>query len=426
MSQWLSQIIDRASSRLTTCGDFLNPVRANALARLKEQSWPGRRTEAWRYTSLHAVEALAEQSTKPTQAAASEHNIEVAGLDSIDLLFVDGELKTDLTALGLPAGLHISLFSQPTNDARAVAGQLFTQVKPERHLFGLVNDVMANEGVIIDVDSGADIAPAVRVINIVNDGIESHNRVLVRIGDQARVTVIEHGAGHGASMNTAFAEYALGRESRLEHYRFALHGGDAIHIGGSHFNLGESSRLNSTLVGYGSQLSRLDVDIHHAAEHAFAKFNNIYLLGSNEHFDLHSTIEHAMPNGTTEENARGIVGDNAKAVFNGRIHIHRDAQKTLAELNNRNLLLSRRGQINTKPELEIYADDVQCAHGATVAEVNETALFYLLTRGISRSQALVMLNFGFIQELVEQMPNDALRNWLQPQLRERFVKMEVK
>ena len=164
------------------------------------------------------------------------------------------------------------------------------------------------------------------------------------------------------------------------------------------------------------------MDIIHAGEHAHAKFNNAYLLAPKEHFDLHSTIEHAMPNGTTEENARGIIGDKAKAVFNGRIHIHRDAQKTLAELNNRNLLLSRGAQINTKPELEIYADDVQCAHGATVAEIDEEALYYLLTRGIDKQKALVMLNFGFVQEMVFDI-REALAEWLQPILKQRFEDM---
>ena len=202
--------------------------------------------------------------------------------------------------------------------------------------------------------------------------------------------------------------------------------GSAKQLGGSHFMLHDRSTLNSTLVGYGSELSRLDVDMHHAGEFANAKMNAIYLLAEGELFDLHSTIEHAMPNGTTEENARGIVGDKARAVFNGRIHIHRDAQKTLAELNNRNLLLSRRGVINTKPELEIYADDVRCAHGATVAEIEGEALYYMLTRGVPRSKALVMLNFGFIQELINDMPNAAIRDWLLPVLSERFAHMEVK
>jgi Fe-S cluster assembly protein SufD len=197
-------------------------------------------------------------------------------------------------------------------------------------------------------------------------------------------------------------------------------------VGGSHFSLQESANLNSTFVSYGSELSRIDVDIMHAGQHAKAKMNAIYLLAEGELFDMHSTIEHAVPNGTTEENARGIIGDRARAVFSGRIHIHRDAQKTLAELNNRNLLLSRRAMINTKPELEIYADDVKCAHGATVAEIEEQALYYLLSRGIKRSKALVMLNFGFIQELVNDIDNEAIKQWLLPMLNERFASMEVK
>lgn len=422
MSQWLNQVIERAGH----VEDWLSPVRSNALARLKEQQWPGRRTEDWRYTSLHPVEGSNAQQAPAHVAKPDVSELAIAGLDTLDIVFVDGVLTTDIKALEIPDGLHVSPLTDADEHARAVAGQVFTQVKPERHLFGLVNDVLATHGVIIDVDAEAVINKPVRVINLTTADVESHNRVIVRLGERAKVTVIEHGSGIEASLNTAFAEYQLGEQASLEHYRFALHGGDAIHIGGSHFEMGTSSKLNSTLVGYGSQLSRIDVDIHHAGEHAFAKFNNVYLLAENEHFDLHSTIEHAVPNGTTEENARGIVGDNAKAVFNGRIHIHRDAQKTLAELNNRNLLLSRRGQINTKPELEIYADDVQCAHGATVAEIDEEALYYMLTRGISRSQALVMLNFGFIQELVSQMPNEALREWLQPKLRQRFIGMEVK
>lgn len=411
MSQWLAHVIERAAA----VDDWLSPVRAEALAKLKEQTWPGRRTEAWRYTSLHAVEDLSLATESSVQAEAPA----IAGLDALDLVFVDGRLTTPLADLDLPEGVTIRALT----DKSEAAEHVFTKVKPSHHLFGLVNDVLATQGVVIDVAQDAIIERPIRVVNFASDNVESHTRVLVSLGKNAKATVIEHGSGTGHSLNTAFAEYDIADEARLEHYRFALHQGDAIHVGGSHFKLANKSRLNSTLIGYGSQLTRLDVDIIHAGEHAHAKFNNAYLLAPKEHFDLHSTIEHAMPNGTTEENARGIIGDKAKAVFNGRIHIHRDAQKTLAELNNRNLLLSRGAQINTKPELEIYADDVQCAHGATVAEIDEEALYYLLTRGINKQMALVMLNFGFVQELVFDMPNKALADWLQPILKQRFEDM---
>jgi Fe-S cluster assembly protein SufD len=166
--------------------------------------------------------------------------------------------------------------------------------------------------------------------------------------------------------------------------------------------------------------------VNYAGEFSQANLNAIYLLDNHEIFDLHSTIEHAVPNCTTEENVRGIVADHARAVFNGRIHIHRDAQKTLAELNNRNLLLSATAEIYTKPELEIYADDVRCAHGATVAQLDKKSLFYMQSRGISKAQAQIMLSFGFINELVDKMPNQPLAEWLRPQLRERFAQMEVR
>jgi Fe-S cluster assembly protein SufD len=246
------------------------------------------------------------------------------------------------------------------------------------------------------------------------------------LASNASLTVVEDFSGEERSFNTGFAEYVLAESATLEHYRFALQTGAALSVGGSHFNLGDKAKLNSTLVGFGSELSRLDVDVNHTGEHAFAKLNAIYLLDGHELFDLHSTIEHMVPNGTTEENVRGIVADHSRAVFNGRIHIHRDAQKTLAELNNRNLLMSRDAEINTKPELEIYADDVKCAHGATIAEIDKKSLYYLQSRGVSKAQAQIMLSFGFINELVDQMPNQVLAEWLRPQLRQRFAKMEVK
>jgi Fe-S cluster assembly protein SufD len=419
MNQWLQQVIDRGQA----IDDWLNPLRAQSLEALGKAKWPNRRVESWKYTSLAPLEQL-ELSPSTTAGKATIEDIE--GLNSLDLVFVNGKLQSDISLLVLPQGLHITSLQDASVKEQNTASALFAKIKPQRHLFGLVNDALAEDGLIIDIDANSKIEQPIRIVNISSDGQESHHRVLVRLGSHASATVIEHGQGEQASLSTGFAEYDIGEQAYLEHYRLAMHTHQAIHIGGCHFNLQQKSQLNSTLIAYGSELSRMDVDIIHNGEHAKAKFNAVYLLGEAEHFDLHSTIEHVMPNGTTKENARGIVGDKAKAVFNGRIHIHRNAQKTLAELHNRNLLLSRRGQINTKPELEIYADDVLCAHGATVAETEEETLYYLLSRGISRSQALVMLNFGFIQELVDQMPNQHLAQWLKPQLHSRFVEMEVK
>lgn len=418
MSNWLNGALERAE----TVADWLAPKRQTSLQLLRNTPWPTRKTEAWKYVPINTWD-------RATLASVGESvSVDVPPIDDfngIDLVFVDGRLRSQIPDQ-LPAGLSVVSLSQASADDQAWALEAFASVKPSRHLFGLVNDVLATDGLLIDVAAGATVETPIRIVNVLTAGAEAHTRVVVRLGSESRASVVEHFTGSAPSKNTGFAEYAVGEQAYLEHYRFALQTGEALSAGGSHFNLEAKSELNSTLVGFGSNLSRVDIDVTHAGEHAFAKLNAIYLLDGKELFDLHSTIEHAVPHGTTEENVRGIVADNSRAVFNGRIHIHRNAQKTLAELNNRNLLMSDRAEINTKPELEIYADDVRCAHGATIAQMDKKALYYMQSRGISRSQAQVMLNFGFINELVEEMPNQALAQWLRPQLRDRFANMEVK
>ncbi|MDC8832691.1 Fe-S cluster assembly protein SufD [Alteromonas gilva] len=420
MSHWLSEVIAAGQTRQ----DWLAPQRQLALAELDKVRWPVRRQEDWRFTPLVPVEKRSVAMSTPSDTSVAGPRID--DLTAIELVFSGNTLLTDITALSLPDGVEIVTFATANAAQQEIIKTQFNKVKPTKHLFGQVNDALLADGVFITFAAGHSVTTPVRITQLANNQGDQHMRVLVHVQEGARATLFEDGHGSTNSFNTAFSEFVIDDNAYLEHYRLAMYTGEAMHVGGCHFRLGQKSELNSTLVGYGSQLSRLDVDVEYAGEFANAKLNAMYLLAEGELFDLHTTIEHAVPNCTTEENARGIVGDRAKAVFNGRIHIHRDAQKTLAELNNRNLLLSRRAIINTKPELEIYADDVKCAHGATVAEIDDTALYYLLARGIKRSQALIMLNFGFIQELIRQMPNQSISAWLLAQLHDRFVGMEVK
>ncbi|MFC4698951.1 Fe-S cluster assembly protein SufD [Glaciecola siphonariae] len=419
MSQWLTKVIDDAKG----LDDFLAPMRQQARLKLLSDGWPHARSEEWRFTPLSA---LKDRTVDAIDSAVDYDVPHIEGLNPIDLVFVDGVLRTNISDLSLPKGLHIYALQDASADVQADITALFGHVKPTRHVFGLVNDALCQQGVYIALDDNCSVETPLRIVNLSTQDCDAHTRALVKLGKNSQLKVIEHGVGSAPSLTTAFAEYVIGEQAKLEHYRFAFFTGAAKQVGGSHFSLQQEASLNSSFVSYGSELSRIDVDIIHAGQHAKAKMNAIYLLAEGELFDMHSTIEHAVPNGTTEENARGIIGDKARAVFSGRIHIHRDAQKTLAELNNRNLLLSRRAMVNTKPELEIYADDVQCAHGATVAEIEEKALYYLLSRGIKRSKALVMLNFGFIQELVNAIDDEPIKEWLLPMLSERFVNMEVK
>ena len=419
MSEWLESAIARAQG----INDWLAPKRAHALELLANTKWPTRKTEAWRYTPLRPVE---RSTAKPTGDLADLSPLAIDDLSAIELVFVNGQFDKAHLPASLPEGLSISLGADLGAAEQADALNVFSTIKPERHIFGLVNDALAQDVVVVSVAEGVEVTQPIRISSLLSQGAESHTRVLVAMAAGSRLTVIEDIQAQGETLNTAFVEYNIAANAHLEHYRFALQTGSNLAIGGSHFNLYDHAKMNSTIVGFGSEMSRLDTDIIHAGEFADAKLNAMYLLDGKELFDLHATVEHAMPNGKTEENVRCIVADRARAIFNGRIHIHRDAQKTLAELNNRNLLLSDKAEINTKPELEIYADDVKCAHGATVAQIDKQALYYLQTRGVSRAKAQVMLNFGFINELIDLMPNAALAEWIRPIIRERFAQMEVK
>lgn len=402
LEQWLAE---------PPLADAYGAQRLAARKALQGARWPGRKVEAWKYTSVRALEQW-QAADAPVELAPVPV---VDGLDCIDLVLgADG--------LVLPADCPQGLSIAPLLSASAGGKALFGRVKPVRHVFGLVNDLKATQGWVVQVAAGVQIEKPLRVIYRAGAG-EQHFRLLVQLEQGAALAVIEQSQDRHDSFCTAFAEYDIGAAARLEHYRLLMNDANALQVGGCHFALHEQAQLNSTLVGFGSALARLDVDVIHAGPHANASMNAIYLLDGQELFDLHSCIEHASPNGTTDEKVRGIVANKARAVFNGRIHIHRHAQKTQAQLNNRNLLLNDGAEVNTKPELEIYADDVRCAHGATVAEIDKKALYYLQSRGIDLAQARIMLNFGFINELVDEMPNQALAQWLRPQLQARFARM---
>jgi len=416
MSQWLNQALEQADK----IDDWLAPKRAQSLAKLKATPWPNRKTEAWKYTPVNKI----ERAKFPASTAAKNGAISIPDLDAIELFFVDGIFDQSSSSNSFPSGVSIIQLCDGEQTSWALDG--FNHTKPEKHFFGLMNDVLATQGCIIDIEDGAKISQPIRISQSFSLGSQSHTRILVRLGEGSRATIIEHLHGNDLSFNTSFAEYQISDSAYLEHYRLAMQCEDAISMGGCHFKLGHASKLNSNLIGFGSQLSRVDVDIIHTGEHSDAKFNVIYLLDGKEIFDLHSAIEHTVPNGTSEQNVRCIVADHANAIFNGRIHIHRNAQKILAQMNNRNLLMSDNAQVNTKPELEIYADDVRCAHGATMAEIDEKSMYYLQSRGIKRSDAQVMLSFGFINELIDLMDNQAIAHWLKPILKQRFANMEIR
>jgi len=294
MSEWLESAIARGQDNQ----DWLAPKRAQALDALANTQWPTRKTEAWRYTPLKAVE---RSSAKALDSVSGLTPVAIPNVSAIELVFVNGQFDALQSTKALPTGLTVQLGQDLSADQQAEALRSFSNIKPERHLFGLVNDALAKDVLLVTVAEGIEIAEPLRISSLLSAGAESHTRVLVCLEKGAQLAVIEDVQSQGDSLSTAFVEYDVAAEASLEHYRFALQTGSNLTIGGSHFQLSDKSKMHSTIVGFGSELSRLDTDIIHAGEFADAKLNAMYLLDGKELFDLHATVEHAMPNGTTEE-----------------------------------------------------------------------------------------------------------------------------
>jgi len=388
---------------------------------------PNRKTEAWKYTPLrHLTEGGYGATASSHNAAGLDDIATIPALGSQRLVFVNGQLSKELSSN--EALNNVTLFSQANSEQQAlIADKLDTIMAGQnRHLFNELNNAQLSDGVLLHIGKNEQPQQAVQISWLTtrqDDNFTVNARLLVVIEQGANATLVEHYGSADAEQNSftnAVSEIALGANARLQHYRLNMAQQDALHIGATHVDLERDAQYHSFHLGLGSKLTRNDVVVNHNAGGSHVEMSGVYVPQNKQLVDFHTCIEHKVAHCTSNEVFRGIMNDSAKAVFNGRIHIHPDAQKTLAQMSNKNLLLTNSAEVNTKPELEIYADDVQCAHGATVAQLEEKALFYMQSRGISKNEAEVMLSFGFINELLEALPDEAIANYLRPVLAHRF------
>ncbi len=426
MTDFMQQPLDVAAG---AAPDWLADIRQRGREAWHQRGLPGRKAEAWKYNNLQALQ-------QPFSAASSDTHVQLAEIDypqteGPQLLFVDGIYREELSRLSLPAGISLVRFaSASTEQAARIREHLGRAMPGTASHFAPLNDALLQDGVFLQVDAGVHIDQPLHITWLTSgqaSALSVNQRLLTVLGANSQATIIESFANTptgGTAFTSGASELLLGDGARLDYYRLHLEEAEAVHIGGAHARLQADATLNSFHLALGSRLKRIDVTVDYQGRGSHSEINGIYLPRGEEQVDYHTCVEHAVPHCTTSETFRGIVGDRANAVFNGRIHIHPQAQKTRAELSNKNLLTSNQAEVNTKPELEIYADDVQCAHGATVAQLDPLALHYLRTRGIPRDEAEVMLSYGFINELVDGIRCEEIRGYLKPLLARRFARSE--
>jgi len=423
MSDFQEQALRLASAQQGP--DWLQSLRNEGAKQWQKYPWPNRKNELWKYTSLQSLQK--QTFTQWAQQNSDwQDQVKLVPLDATRLVFVNGVFDS-ASSTEMPEG--VCLFSKADSAAHVViADKLGKILNTERHLFASLSNAWAAEGVLVNIPGSTILEKPVYIVHVstpqVEPSVASH-RILVVLGATASAEVIEHYVSTPDSQNgfvNALTEIEVGQNAELRHTRISLEQEDLLHIGGVHVNLQRNARFNGFTLAEGSQLKRIDYQVNHRGQGAELRLNGVYLARNNQLVDYHANVEHCVSHCTTSEVFRGIIGDSAHAVFNGRIHIHPDAQKTLAELSNRNLLTSNKAEIDTKPELEIYADDVKCAHGATISQLDANAMYYLQSRGISEQQARVMLSFGFINELLQEIHQPEVQEALRSHLSELFAK----
>ncbi|MCB1649916.1 MAG: Fe-S cluster assembly protein SufD [Gammaproteobacteria bacterium] len=404
---------------------WLDRLRFEGSEQWLAAAWPGRRTELWKYTPLQSL-----QRGNFSRWGAGQR-CDLAGdallsLDAIRLVFVNGEFDAEASAC---EAVEVVRFSQASAEQRAIIeAHLGKIVDTKRHLFASLSNAWVHDGVLVHVPRNVTLEKPVYLVHVSTPEAEAatvNQRALIVLEESASAELIEHFISDSQEQNgfvNTLTEISLGANAKLEHYRMNLEEEHLLHIGGVHAVLQRDARYHGFTLAEGSTLKRLDYQICHRGPGAHADLNGVYLPRNNQLLDYHTNVEHEAPHCTTSEVFRGIIADSARAVFNGRIHIHPHAQKTLAELSNRNLLTSDKAEVDTKPELEIYADDVRCAHGATVAQLDQTAMFYLRSRGLSETQARTMLSFGFVNELLQELPREEVREHLHRRLHLLFAR----
>ena len=410
---------------------WLAPYRKASIARMTAAQWPEPRVEHWKHSPVKRLHAAMGALTSDRVVSATGDDL-IPGLTALRYVFVDGQFDAAASTLDGASSITLVPFSKAdsTQQASILAhlGQSLDSVaNREQHLFADVNGAMLRDGLFIHVPKNVHFEKTIEVVyRSQGNGSVNENtpRLLVVLEAGAQAHVVEHfvNATQAAVMVNALTEINLKANARLNYYHLAVDQHEIVHVGGVHVLLNNDAVINGFILSLGSLFKRTDMVVHHRGQGSHCDLAGLYLTRGEEHSDLNACIEHRTPHCFTDEVFRGILADRSKAVFNGRIHIHPQAQKTLANLSNKNLLLDQGAEIYTKPELEIYADDVRCSHGATVSEIQSDALYYLQTRGISRKEAEIMLSYGFINEVLNTIQLPALREHLQMVLATQFTR----
>ncbi|HEY7866899.1 MAG TPA: Fe-S cluster assembly protein SufD [Psychromonas sp.] len=419
---------------------WLTAIRESAIENFATQGFPGPRDENWKYTNIKRLlkteYCLAQQASTPSiNSIPSRISEQQSCPDEHSLVFINGAYHSELSSISpLPEGIILSSFAQALQDhPQLMASTLGEIVKNQTQPFSALNSAFMSDGLFLWAAENSKMTSPVHCLFISTTSAQPavcYPRLLLVLKNKTQLTLLEHyidlsspgpdskmTAGKNTTSNhnliNAVTEIHLGPEAQLEHYQLQHESLNSSHIAALYVQQQRASRFTSHSYSLGAALARYDIQVQLTGSQCECSLNGAYLVEGNQHVDYHTEIAHLAPGCSSQQLYKGVIQGSARAVFNGKVLIQPEAQQSNARQLNKNLLLSDTGEVDTKPELQIYADDVICTHGATVGQLDMQALFYLQSRGISKNDAQAWLVYGFVSELLERIDNPSLRKFIQ-------------
>ena len=402
---------------------WLQGLRRSAFRWVFERGFPTTKDDAWRYTRVARILEVPFESAEP----GTSHRLSAGFVDQLAcdfggprLVFVNGYFAADLSSLKrLPDGVQVaSLASVLADEGEALEPILSRSFREAPHAFTALNAALAEDGAFIRIPANTTIEEPIHLVFLSDSGptpLASHPRSLVLAGAGSRATIIETHAGilGEVYLSNAVTEVVLDEGATVEHYKVQNETETAFHVALLSVRQGRGSRFSAHSIAFGSSIARHEVKVALEAPGAEVVLNGLYMPRGEQHLDNPTTIEHAAPQCTSRELYKGVVDGQGRGVFDGRIVVRPGAMKTDASQTNKNLLLAESAQVDTRPRLEIFADDVKCAHGAAVGQLDQDAVFYLRSRGIPEDAARGLLTYAFAGEMLRLIRVQPLRSHLE-------------
>jgi Fe-S cluster assembly protein SufD len=410
----------------------LRDYRTQAAEDYQLQKQPNRKVEHWKYNDMsfltHSKFAFVDSPLNQYGSKLIESNqSSLFELDDASILFiVDGAFAPSLSNIN-NENVTVTLFENTDESQQELIEKNMASAKQAKNALLQFNSAISENGLLVEINKNNEVEKPLYIVYLATDNSERSaddkspvnrlisSNIVIQCEPGSNSQVIEHFITTAPNEKNLVLQQSivnLQQDASCQHYRINSGSASSRQVSRVLMMLHANAKLSSFYFSQGEALSKTDIDVQHLGQNSESQLTGIYLPSGENTVDYHTNIEHQVAHCESREIFRGIIADAAKATFNGKIHIFRDAQKSDAELSNKNLLLTNRAEINTKPELEIYADDVVCAHGATIAKIDEQAIYYLQTRGIDQQKAKKMLSVGFIVELLDKVHNNALHEQL--------------